>query len=364
MIDVFYRLKALSQSGVRIHLHCYTYGRRPAPELEALCAEVHYYRRETLPHHLLSHRPYIVSSRCSKALLHRLMQDDYPILLEGLHNGWLLEHLDSSHRLVMVRAHNVEHDYYARLAAVERRLFRRAYLRMDARKLERYEPILTRASAVLAITETDAAHFRQMGCRRVLHVPASHPMDEIVSQQGRGDYALFHGDLSVAENIDAVRFLAERIFLPNGPHQLLCAGRNPDPTLRQFKHIRIIANPTDGEMERLIREAQVNILFTQQATGLKLKLLHSLFSGRHCLVNPLMVQGTGLQEACHVADGAEEMRQQLNTLMQSPFSEVDVQRRRQLLGHQYSNQSNAQTIIDEITLHSFSADQSLPQHRR
>lgn len=303
---------------------------------------MHYYRRETLPHHLLSKRPYIVASRCSQALLRRLKQDDYPILLEGLHNGWLLEQLPG--RRILLRAHNVEHHYYARLAAVEHRPFKRWYLRMDARKLERYEPIMKQASTVLAITEADAAHFRQIGCPQVLHIPASHSLEALVCHEGKGEYALFHGDLSVAENIDAVRFLAEQLFA-SSPHPLRVAGRNPDPSLRQYRHIHIIPNPSDEEMEQLIRNAQVNILFTQQATGLKLKLLHALFSGRHCLVNPLMVQGTGLEEACHVADTPEAMRTSLNELMTKPFTQADIAQRQLLLGQRFSNLGNAERII-------------------
>ena len=344
VVDVYYRVRTLATMGVKVHLHCYTYGRKPAKELEALCEEVCYYRRETLPHHLLSPKPYIVASRCSQQLLRRLRQDNYPILLEGLHNGWLLERLDTTQRLVMLRAHNVEHEYYARLSTVERRPFKRRYLSMDARKLERYEPLMLKASAGLAVTEADVAHFRSIGCRQVVYMPSSHPMDEVVSQEGLGNYVLFHGDLSVAENTDAVGYLAEKV-MAGSDYRLIVAGRNPSPRLYAYKRITIVANPTDERMEQLIREAQVNILFTQQATGLKLKLLHSLYSGRHCLVNSKMVAGTALSEACTIADTPDAMRQALDMLMGTPFTESDIEARRRHLGTLYSNASNAQSII-------------------
>ena len=116
VIDVYYRIVALSKAGVKIHLHCYTYGREEAEELEQWCEEVCYYPRETGLRHQLEWRPYIVASRCSKALLHRLQQDDLPILLEGLHNCLLLERLAGKGRRITVRAHNVEHYYYTSLA--------------------------------------------------------------------------------------------------------------------------------------------------------------------------------------------------------------------------------------------------------
>ena len=77
VMDVFYRLRALSRAGLRIHLHCYTYGRPEAPELEPLCVEVRYYKRDMSLLRQLDRRPFIVSSRCNKELKARLQQDRY-----------------------------------------------------------------------------------------------------------------------------------------------------------------------------------------------------------------------------------------------------------------------------------------------
>ena len=49
VIDIYYKLLALHRLGVRLILHCYEYERPRAPELERICAEVHYYPRRTKP---------------------------------------------------------------------------------------------------------------------------------------------------------------------------------------------------------------------------------------------------------------------------------------------------------------------------
>ena len=357
VIDVYYRVRALARAGVKVHLHCYTYGRRPAAELEQWCEEVCYYRRTTLPHKLLTRRPYIVSSRCSQPLLQRLLCDDYPVLLEGLHNGWVLEQLRamergedaSHHRTVLLRAHNVEHEYYRRLTQAERNPLRRLYLAMDARKLQRYEPVMLQGDAVLAVTQADADHFRDMGCGNVVLLPSSHQYDDIVSLTGRGDYAVYHGDLSVPENVQAASYLVKQVFA-GSRHRLVLAGRNPAAVLQQLAHahanVIVEPNPTDLRMERLIAEAQVNILVTNQPTGLKLKLLHSLYCGRHCLVNSQMVAGTQLDAPCCVADDAEAMRRELDRLMSEPFTEEHIRQRRRLLGTLYSPAANAGRLVD------------------
>lgn len=323
VIDVFYRLKALSEAGVRVHLHCFTYGRPEVAELERYCVEVRYYRRDMSPLRMLDRRPFIVSSRDSRELKNRLLQDRFPILLEGLHCCSVLEdEAVCSGRTVLVRAHNVESEYYRRLSASERRWLKRMYLKLDARKIARYEPTLARASAVLAMSEGEQAKFELMGCKTVLAMSACHPYNEVVSLTGRGDYALYHGALDVAENRRAVEWLIDNV-VGGVDCRMTVAGSNPPESLRAkiaaHPNITLVANPTDEEMQRLIGAAQVCLLVTDQPTGMKLKLLNSLFAGRHCLVNPDMVAGTRLGEFCTVADGAEALRKELLRLMDTPF---------------------------------------------
>lgn len=324
VIDVYYRIVALSKAGVKIHLHCYTYGRDEAKELEQWCEEVCYYPREVGFRHQLERRPYIVASRCSEALLKRLKQDSYPILLEGLHCCLMLEKMAGEGRQIIVRAHNVEHDYYNSLAAVEKSPWKCLFFRIEACKLRQYEQWLSKATRVLAISDTDAAHFRAIGCGDVQLLPPSHGHTSVTSLTGKGDYVLYHGNLSVPENINAVHHLLEQV-VDRCPYPFIVAGRNPNEELQQAiaKHpnVRLVANPDNKTMQRLLQEAQVNLLLTWQATGVKLKLMNALYEGRHCLVNSPMVEGTSLAKACVVADTPYEVCEALARLMEKDFSE-------------------------------------------
>ena len=354
IIDVYYRIKALHKLGVEIHLHTFTYGRPAAPELDALCSSVTYYRRRTGLPSALTKRPYIVESRDSKELIANLSKDNAPILLEGLHCCSVLEAIDGSR--IMVRAHNVEHEYYSRLADATPSLFRRIYLRSDARKLERYEPLLTKAAAVFAVTEADAAHFRSIGCKNVLLMPSSHADDEVVSTpsqplQSDSVYALYHADLSVPENIEAVTYLADNIF-SKCSHRFVVAGRNPSKALSdklsQLPNITLKPNPDNETMQRLIAQAQVLIMVTQMPTGLKLKLMNALYNGRFCLVNDDMVRGTSLDQLCVLAEEPEQFISQIRRLMKEDFTEDDINERDEALKELYQNEKNAQIIMDSI----------------
>lgn len=349
VIDVYYRLQALAAQGLEIHLHAFTYGRDKAPQLEKYCQSVTYYRRRMSPLKLLGRRPFIVNSRDVKQLIENLQKDDIPIFLEGLHCCSVLEHI--SGRTIFVRAHNVEHEYYGRLADSERKPLKRIYLRSDARKLRRYEPILLKASGVFAVTEADAAHFAKLGCKNVWLMPSSHNNNQVVSQTGIGDYVLYHADLSVPENIQAVNYLADNIFSKTR-YQYVVAGRNPHTRLKSklstIPNVKLVSDPDDETMSRLITDAQVIIMVTNQPTGLKLKLLNSLYAGRHCLVNSLMVAGTKLGEMCTVADDPGSQLKALDRLMNQPMTEQDIAIRKSLLGDCYSNESNARILIDAL----------------
>ncbi|MBK8845625.1 MAG: mannosyltransferase, partial [Bacteroidetes bacterium] len=90
VIDVFYKIKALSAIGIKIHLHCFEYNRAPHAILNELCTVVHYYPRNTARSKLFNRQPYIVVSRTSDDLIKNLLHDDYPILMEGLHSTFIL----------------------------------------------------------------------------------------------------------------------------------------------------------------------------------------------------------------------------------------------------------------------------------
>ena len=349
-MDIYYRLVALHRAGVHITLHCFTYGRKPAPELEACCDRVYYYQRDMKPWLHLRRTPFIAASRDNDELLQRLQQDDAPILIEGLHGCEILRRLrqqesaGQGRRTIIVRAHNVEQDYYRLLARSERRPLKKAYLALEARKLRHYEPTLKLADAVLAITDADAAVFRQMGCTNVLTIPPFFPQPMTSGQWSakilntqfsilNSPYVLYHGDLSIPDNEWAVRWL-QRHVMRMVDYPFVVAGRNPRPSLlrylSRFPNTRLVDSPAQSEMNALIAQARCTVMITRQPTGFKLKLLNSLSMGQHCVVNSAMVTGTCLAGCCHVADTADALRRQLDKLMPAPFSDASVRNDRRV----------------------------------
>jgi glycosyltransferase involved in cell wall biosynthesis len=350
VIDIFYKIKALHESGVKIHLHCFQYrGKKPAPALEEYCRAVYYYPRKLSLKSFFNIHPFIVQTRRPAALLRRLIEQSYPILFEGVHTSAFIGHPELSSRLKLLRMHNIEWQYYRRLARLEKNHARAIYLYLESMKLKWYEPrILSQADVVLPISPADERYFRQWGPCRIRMLPAFHGHRKVTSQEGIGAYALFHGNLSVPDNQAAARFLIKKVFR-GLDYPLYIAGRAPANSLvklcRAHEQVRLFPDPSDSAMEKLVREAHINLLYTYQSEGIKIKLLESLFAGRFCIVNERMVKNSGLEPLCRIANSADAIRQAVQELKVQPFTSADFELRRRVLSERYADEKGAKIIL-------------------
>lgn len=349
MIDSYYRIKTLHDLGVKIHLHCFEYGRKPSIELNRICETIHYYPRKTGFWRQLSMVPYVISSRKSVQLLDNLTKDHFPILFDGLHTTCFIDHPSLANRIKLVRVHNIEHKYYRTLARFESNPFKKIYFLFESIKLKRYESILDKADSIIAISVDEQIYFsRRYG--KSIFISPFHPYESASILPGKGEYVLYHGDLSISENDKLVHLLIAHVF-SKVSFPCIIAGRNPSKHLRTsvscLKNVSLIENPTADDMNELIANAQVHLLPVLENNGLKLKLLLALFGGRHCVVNDQMVEGTYLHEICHIANTYEEMVNKIHSLMEQPFTSEMIEKRQQILKLHYDNTVNAGSIIEE-----------------
>ncbi|MBN2174782.1 MAG: glycosyltransferase family 1 protein [Bacteroidales bacterium] len=350
VIDVFYKLKALHKKGIKIILHCYEYpGRDRSDKLNEFCEEVYYYPRILGIRSALSFKPYIVASRRSETLIKNLTNDNYPILFEGLHSCYYLDDKRLKGRFLVYRESNIEHRYYFSLARVDKNLFKKIYFMIASIKLRIYQRVLKHASLMLAVSEKDTNYLQgHFPGGNVVYLPSFHANDSINSMTGMGDYALYNGNIEVPENAHAVKYLIEQVFA-GSKLPLVIAGMNPPKHILKIaehhSNVSVIANPSDEKMFDLIKHAHVNILVTFQATGLKLKLLNTLYRGRFCLVNDKMLNGTGLDELCEIANDPSEQKKILNMLFEKEYKTENINKRKEVLNIRYSNDHNANKLI-------------------
>ncbi len=243
VVDLFWKLPYLQKLGIRIHLHCFDYGRGEQQILNQYCSEVFYYKRGKGIQYLFNSLPYIVSTRDNEKLKFSLLQDYYPILCEGLHSSSIITDNRFKERKIFVRLHNVEHEYYQYLKESTTSLLKKIYYWRESILLKKYENILAQSNRqLLALSELDLFKFKdQFNANRIDYLPMFIPDNwNLNSKVGKGNYCLYQGDLSVAPNQKAVIWLIDNVINKLVNIQFVIAGKNPNKEIQD--KIRAVSN--------------------------------------------------------------------------------------------------------------------------
>jgi hypothetical protein len=266
------------------------------------------------------------------------LQDNFPILMEGLHTTGILLDQRFAHRHTIFRESNIEHDYYRGLAKAERNWIKKCFFLLEARKLKSYEKHLAKAQHMLIVSQEDTSYFeRQFPTNKVSYLPSFHANDalNVSTASDKDPYILFHGNLSVQENVEAYYSLANAgVF--DLPFQFIVAGLHPSEALIKDisakPNVQLVNSPDEDAMTELIQQAHIHLLFTNQPTGLKLKLINVLYAGKFIVCNPHMLAGTGeLKQLVSVAQTPSDFKQLIKDLMHKSFNEDELLKRKECL---------------------------------
>jgi hypothetical protein len=290
----------------------------------------------------------MVLSRKSRELLKNLCSNDFPIFFEGLHTTYYINNKALKDRVKIIRMHNVEHEHYRNLALSERNLLKKIYFGIETFRLKVYEKVVKKADHVLTVSLHDQKYYSKLS-GNASFIPSSHAYNEVISEVGRGGYILYHGNLSLAENYEVVKYLIKSV-ISKIEYPFIVAGMSPTPELKKLcklhPNIQLIANPDNIAMDKLIREAHIHLLMVERSSGLRLKLLYSLYAGRHCIVNNTMLYGTSLAPVCNIANTPDEIILKVNELMNVPFTQEHKDLRTKFLSENYNNKKNAQKVME------------------
>ncbi|NNC84477.1 MAG: glycosyltransferase, partial [Bacteroidia bacterium] len=197
---------------------------------------------------------------------------------------------------------------------------------------------------------SDAGHFRKINANVELVFPF-HPFHQVNAKPGNGKYAIYHGNLKVNENNKAAVFLAEQVF-NDVDFPLLITGSGASNYLKHLvsenENLELKENIPSKEMLDYMLDAHIHVLPTFQATGMKLKLISALFNGRYCVVNNEMIENTGVEKLCKLANSPTDFKERIKELAPMPFPSSELKNRKEVLSKELNNKKNAQKIWDQI----------------
>jgi len=277
-----------------------------------------------------------------------LKSDSAPILFEGIHTTGYLDEMKG--RKLMLRAHNIEHQYYTGLAEESSR-FQYLFFQREALTLERYECNNAKSfETVYTISKHDDQWYREKGANSVF-MPAYHGFQRITTTAGRGKYLLYQGDLSIEMNQNALIELLQNIP-PSAQYPMIVAGRSGNQTfeekLMKYPNIRREMDVSDEKMSELIRGAQVIIIHSRHPSGMKVKFFPALYQGRFVAANENSLTYTNLDKALHIYNHVQEIGPLLDKLWPLEFSASHLEERSTIITGLPTDQEKAKEIVRNL----------------
>lgn len=290
-------------------------------------------------------------------LLHRKRYDI--VQLETIYLAHYLPILRKHRNLaVSLRAHNVEHEIWERVAANTKNLLKKWYLKNQNRHLKKFEvSLLNQFDVLLAITARDLGVFRALGYRNAaVTVPVGiNLVDYPIDNQ---EFALennlsFIGALDWMPNQQGVVWFLENVWkklTPDYPKsKFRIAGKNTPTWLkaRQGGSVEVLGEVPDAKAFILQQPISVAPLFS--GSGIKVKVLEGMALGRTVITTSIGAEGIPAVPGEHflLADNAESFASQLKFCFENPakMREIGISAR-QFIRENFDNLEIANSVKD------------------
>lgn len=349
IIEVFYKLEPLQKLGFSVYLHCFVATIPESnPELEKVVKQVFYYKNSKSPFSFFSILPFSVQSRNSMELLKNLNSIDAPILFEGLKTTYLVHRKLLGNRHKILRLHNIEHDYFNGIAASETNWFCKMIYYTEGFKFRNYEKIIAEFQHTAALSKFEDQYVNE-NFGKSTYIPVFHGNTEVAKLDGIGRYALYHGDLRMSDNLRVAENLAA-IFKKIPDFKLIIASNSGESHLK--KHIGSSANieyvtiQNFAHLKQLLNEAHINLIFSYQRSGTKLKLMNALYYSRFCFINENIADDDSVTQLCEFTNSNAAIIEKINAFKNVSFT--DYENRKMVLERYLNDSTNAAILANLI----------------
>ncbi|WP_353147748.1 hypothetical protein [Chryseobacterium sp.] len=351
IIDVYYKIKALSDCGVKIHFHCFVddIPEKVDSEVKNITENIFFYKKNRNPFLYFSPVPFAAVIRQSDKLLENLKKINAPVLFEGLQTTQIIDQLSSQKHKLYLRLHNNETEYYKGLSSSEKNIFKKIIFRIESLKYKGYQKKrLQEFEKVFCLSEKEYQEtLAYSNNASLIHI--FHGNQIVKSLDKKGTCFLFHGDLSISDNRKA---LDETIHLFEDLPQynlIVASDRASDEIkkkISRIENISLVPIETHENLIRLFENAHANILLSYQQSGTKVKLFNALYNSRFVIINQNITDDSSLTRLCLMGTKKEEIRQHIITAATSDYNENET--RKMVLEKNHSDHAKAEAMIKII----------------
>lgn len=345
-LAIVHLAKSLRDLGHEVVLLAMNTSKHPAQTAEIEAAEKIYSAVETveidnrlkvLPalQNLFSEKSYHIqrfeSQGFAKKLERLLLDGDFEIV--QLETPYLAPYLPEIRRFsdakIVMRAHNVEHEIWERMAE-NAPFFKKWYLQKITPRLRDFEiDNLNRYDFLAAISERDVEQFQNLGMIIDSEVlPIGLDCSEYLPDFGSFSRPLslsFIGSLDWMPNLEGLRWFLDEIWKPILSEkfpalELHIAGRNTPAWLKNLnlKNVRVHGEVADSK--KFINQHSMMIVPLLSGSGMRAKILEGMALGKVCLTTSVGLEGIPARnrQEILVADSPEAFAQQIFFAVEQP----------------------------------------------
>ena len=261
-----------------------------------------------------------IDKNYEKKLIELLLNRNFDIIqLEGLYMVLYIPLIRKhSNAIIALRAHNIEHQIWERVAENEKNIFRKKYLLFLSKRIKNLKrSYLNQYDALIPITEQDAKFFEQFGNNKPVFVSQTgFDTSEIKIEETNAEFpSFFHiGALDWAPNQEGLLWFFKNVWnkvLQNNKNlKFYIAGRNaPDWLLKTIslqKNIIYLGEVADAF--EFMRSKSVMIVPLLSGSGMRIKIIEGMALGKTIISTNIGTEGinSSHRENIFLANSPEE----------------------------------------------------------
>lgn len=234
---------------------------------------------------------------------------------------------------VVLRAHNIEHFIWEKVAGDENNFLKKIYIKSLAKKLKNYElKIIKKLDAIVAITEEDKKEFQKINPAIPVHVaPVGLDPGDYTTENSTIEFCLFHlGSMDWLPNIEGVNWLLNEVWplIENKEIKLYLAGRKMPQELLSLNKINIIVEGTINDSRKFIREKQIMLVPLLTGGGMRVKIIEGMALGKTIISTTKGAEGINYTDGKNIliADTAQAFAEKISYLINNKNSCEEIGR--------------------------------------